>query len=125
MTSPQVSTPLTEMWTVRPNLRLTSAQAASNSVNRGLHCDSAYSGTYAMCITGRTIDTHFRWYPRSFMSASETSPDTRDASASATGYRYYHNDGKLSMNLPRVVRSAARASRPGRRRARCHGHLYD
>jgi hypothetical protein len=46
------------------------------------------------------MDTHFHWHPRSFMSTSETSPVTRDASAPATGYRYYYDGGKLSMILP-------------------------
>ena len=60
------------------------------------------------------------------MSVSETSLDIRDASAPTTGYRYYYNGGKLSMDLLlSVVRSAIRTSRLGRRRARCHGHLYD
>jgi hypothetical protein len=53
-----------------------------------------------MCITARVIDAHFHWYPRSFTGASETSPDTRDASVSAAGCRDYYNGGNLSMDPP-------------------------
>lgn len=50
----------------------------------------------------RAIDTHFHWYPRSFMERIGDTPGYPRSERVADGYRYYYNGGKLSMDLPAV-----------------------
>jgi aminocarboxymuconate-semialdehyde decarboxylase len=50
----------------------------------------------------RAIDTHFHWYPRTFMERlGEVSGYPRSERV-GDGYRYYYNGGRLSMDLPPV-----------------------
>lgn len=50
----------------------------------------------------RAIDTHFHWYPRTFMERLGTVDGYPHAERIADGYRYYYNNGGLSMDLPPV-----------------------
>jgi aminocarboxymuconate-semialdehyde decarboxylase len=50
----------------------------------------------------RAIDTHFHWYPRSFMERIGDVSGYPRSERVADGYRYYYNGGKLSMDLPAV-----------------------
>ena len=50
----------------------------------------------------RAIDTHFHWYPRSFMERIGDVAGYPRSERVGSGYRYYYNAGKLSMDLPPV-----------------------
>jgi aminocarboxymuconate-semialdehyde decarboxylase len=50
----------------------------------------------------RVIDTHYHWYPRTFMERLGQVDGYPRAERVGDGYRYYYNNGKLSMDLPPV-----------------------
>lgn len=98
---------------------------ASIRFYRGFLIDSACSRTRARCITVRAIDTHFHWYPRSFIGARRRRRRISPIRALATVTAITAMVASSPWTCPCVVRSATRTSRLGCRRTRCHGHLYN
>jgi aminocarboxymuconate-semialdehyde decarboxylase len=50
----------------------------------------------------RAIDTHFHWYPRSWLEHLLDAKGYPRSERAGDGYRCYYNDGKLLLNFPPV-----------------------